>query len=123
MATNVVPVRFNRKEALALWHDVTLNTVLSSDPALSPRQMVILTTIYLEAGPHTVRSLAHKMELTKSPVTRAIDQLEARKLLRRCADPRDKRSILIERTPYGTNYLSRFADDIRDNLKSNGQVA
>ncbi len=123
MTAKVVPVRFNRKDALALWHDVTLNSVRASDQALSPRQMVILTSIYLESGPHTVRSLAHKMELTKSPVSRAIDQLEARKFLRRCADPRDKRSIIIERTPQGTHYLSQFADDIRENLKSTGQVA
>jgi len=104
MAANVVPVRFNRKDALALWHDVTLNSVLAADQALSPRQLVILTTVYLETGPHTVRSLARKMDVTKSPVTRAIDQLEARRLLRRCADPRDKRSVIIERTPQGTNY-------------------
>ncbi len=123
MAANVMPVRFNRKDALALWHDVTLSSVRASDQALSPRQLVILTSIYLETGPHTVRSLAQKMGLTKSPVIRAIDQLEARKLLRRCADPRDKRSIIIERTAQGTNYLSQFADNIRKNLKNTGQVA
>lgn len=123
MTARVVPVRFNRKDALALWHDVTLKNVLDSGPELSPRQLVILTTIYLEAGPHTVRSLALKMNLTKSPITRAIDRLEAEQFLRRCHDPRDKRSIIIERTPKGTAYLSEFADEICDNLKVTGQVA
>lgn len=123
MAARVVPVRFNRKDALALWHDVTLNNVRGDGPELSPRQLVILTTVYLETGPHTIRSLALKMDLTKSPIARAIDRLEAQKLLRRCADPRDKRSIIIERTPLGTAYLSSFADNIRDNLKNAAQVA
>lgn len=123
MTARVVPVRFNRKDALALWHDVTLNNVLGNGPELSPRQLVILTTVYLESGPHTVRSLARKMDLTKSPITRAIDRLEGQKLVRRCADPRDKRSIIIERTPLGTTFLSAFADMIRDNLKNASQVA
>jgi len=76
MTGRVVPVRFNRKDALSLWHDVTLQSVLKIGPELSPRQLVVLTTIYLEDGPHTVRSLARKLELTKSPVIRAIDKLE-----------------------------------------------
>jgi len=122
MTARVVPVRFKRKDALALWHDVTLKNVLDTGPELSPRQLVILTTIYLETGPHTVRSLAKKMNLTKSPITRAIDRLEGQSLIRRCHDPRDKRSIIIERTPKGTSFLSDFADQICDNLKVAGQT-
>jgi len=123
MTARVIPVRFNRKDALALWHDVTLKNVLETGPELSARQLVILTTIYLETGPHTVRSLAGKMNLTKSPITRAINQLESQKLVRRCDDPRDKRSVIIERTALGSNYLTAFADNIRNNLKSSTHVA
>jgi len=119
MTARVVPVRFNRKDALALWHDVTLQSILDAPQELSPRQMVILTSIYLDEGPHTVRSLARKLKLTKSPIMRALDQLENRKLVKRCNDPRDKRSIIIKRTARGTTYLSAFADQIRDTLKSN----
>ncbi|NNE58010.1 MAG: MarR family transcriptional regulator [Hellea sp.] len=123
MATNVVPVRFNRKDALSLWHDVTLQSVRDTGPDLSARQIVILTTIYLKTGPHTVRSLARKLDVTKAVITRAIDTLEGQQYVRRCADPRDKRSVIIERTPKGSHYLSQFADHIRDNLKSNTQIA
>jgi len=123
MATNVVPVRFNRKDALSLWHDVTLKSVRDAGPDFSSRQIVILTTIYLETGPHTVRSLAGKLQVTKAVITRAIDTLERLQYLRRCADHRDKRSVIIERTPKGSHYLSQFADHIRDNLKSNAQIA
>jgi len=123
MTGRVVPVRFNRKDALSLWHDVTLQSVLKIGPELSPRQLVVLTTIYLEDGPHTVRSLARKLELTKSPVIRAIDKLEGEKLIRRKADPRDKRSVIIERTAQGSMFLSQFADRIRSKLKSTSKVA
>lgn len=118
MTARVVPVRFNRTDALALWHDVTLERVRATHQELSPRQMVILTTIYLEEGPHTVRSLARKLGLTKSPITRALDTLEAERLLRRCDDPKDKRSVVIERTATGTLFLSSFADQIRDTVKT-----
>ena len=123
MASRVVPVKFNRTDALSLWHDVTLSSVLDEGPDLLPRQIVILTTIYLDQKAHTVRSLAHKLNVTKAVITRAIDSLESQKLLRRCPDPADKRSIIIERTPKGTVYLTRFADNIRESLKSQGRVA
>jgi len=123
MSGRVVPVKFNRKDALSLWHDVTLQSVLTTGPDLSTRQLVIFTTIYLENGPHTVRSLAEKLSVTKAVITRAIDTLEGLKFVRRCADPRDKRSVLIERTARGSTYLSEFADHIRDHLKSAVRVA
>ncbi len=118
MTARVVPVKFNRTDALALWHDVTLERVRSTHQELSPRQLVILTTIYLEEGPHTVRSLARKLSLTKSPITRALDRLESERLVRRCDDPVDKRSVVIERTASGTHFLSDFADQIRDIVKT-----
>jgi len=123
MTGRVVPVKFNRKDALALWHDVTLQSVLTTGPDLSTRQLVIFTTIYLEGGPHTVRSLAEKLNVTKAVITRAIDTLEGLKFVRRCDDPRDKRSVIIERTGRGSTYLSEFADYIRGHLKSSAQVA
>jgi len=123
MSGKIIPVKFNRRDALSLWHDVNLKTVLGTSPDLAPRQMVVLTTIYLEQGPHTVRSLALKLNVTKAVITRAIDTLESLKYVRRCADPRDKRSVLIDRTARGSNYLSCFADDIRENLKKAGGSA
>lgn len=119
----VVPVKFNRKDALSLWHDVSLQSVRDTGPNFSARQMVVLTTIYLETGPHTVRSLALKLDVTKAVIGRAIDTLEGLQLVRRCDDPRDKRSVIIERTARGSNYLSDFADDIRGHLKNSVNVA
>jgi DNA-binding MarR family transcriptional regulator len=104
---------FNRAEALQLWHRVNLGSVLAAGPELSARQMAILTTVYLDAGPHTVRSLAERLQVTISPVTRALDTLGRYGLVDRGADPTDKRSVLVRRTAQGSRYLSDFAESIR----------
>jgi len=104
---------FNRAEALQLWHRVNLGSVLSDMPELSARQMAILTTVYMEAGPHTVRSLAGRLDITISPVTRALDTLGRHGLVDRGPDPADKRSVLVRRTAQGSRFLSDFAERIR----------
>lgn len=103
----------NRAEALQLWHRVNLGSVLATQPDLSARQMAILTTVYMEAGPHTVRSLAQCLQITISPVTRALDTLGRYGLVDRGPDPTDKRSVLVRRTAQGSRYLSDFAERIR----------
>ncbi|MCF6219898.1 MAG: MarR family transcriptional regulator [Robiginitomaculum sp.] len=112
---------FNRAEALQLWHRVNLGSVQAAGPDLSARQMAILTTVYLEAGPHTVRSLAGRLDITISPVTRALDTLGRYGFVDRGPDPADKRSVLVRRTPQGSRFLSDFAERIRfetQNLKT-----
>ena len=105
-------IRFNRRDALSLWHGITLQSVLAVGPDLSSRQFAILTTIYLENGPHTVRSLARKLEVTKAVICRALQTLIKYDFIRRLPDPSDKRSVIIERTGRGSAYLSAFADQI-----------
>jgi len=108
----------NRAEALQLWHRVNLGSVLATQPDLSARQMAILTTVYMEAGPHTVRSLAQYLQITISPVTRALDTLGRYGLVDRGPDPADKRSVLVRRTPQGSRYLTDFAERIRLELRT-----
>jgi len=103
---------FNRRSALDLWHRVTLNTVRQTGPDLTTRQLAILTTVYLEVGPHTVKSLALKLHVTKAVITRAIDTLGRYRFIERVSDPRDKRSVVIKRTGPGSAYLSGFAEQI-----------
>ena len=108
----------NRAEALQLWHRVNLESVLEAQPDLSARQMAILTTVYMEVGPHTVRSLAGRLQITISPVTRALDTLGRYGLVDRGPDPMDKRSVLVRRTPQGSRYLTNFAERIRLELRT-----
>ncbi len=109
--------RYNRLEALSLWHRVTLESVVGSGPDLSTRQFVILTTIYLIDGAHTVRSLAADLQVTKAVITRALDRLETYGFLKRGPDPQDRRSVVIQRTYGGSTYLRNFGDMICYEMK------
>ena len=109
--------RLNRSQALEVWHGVMLDGVTSDAPDLSARQVAILTSVYLHEGPHTVRSLAKSLGVTKAVVTRALDTLAGYDYLRRADDPRDGRSVVVNRTAKGSQYLSRLGDTILQTLK------
>ena len=103
----------SRAEALHLWHRVNLDAVLAAQPDLSTRQTAVLGCVYLEPGPHTVRSLARRLSVTKAVITRALNTLGSSGFVQRGPDPADKRSILVGRTGRGSRYLSDFAEKIR----------
>lgn len=105
--------RVSRKDSLALWHRVTLASVRSDTPDLSARQLAMLMTIYLDDGLHTVRSLAKHLNITKAAISRATDSLCKLGYIERKPDHRDKRSVVLARTPAGIHFLSEFADIIQ----------
>ncbi|WP_298916128.1 MarR family transcriptional regulator [uncultured Algimonas sp.] len=110
------PIRASRLSstlALALWKDVTISSVAGDMPDLSARQTAVLMCVYLEDGPHTVRSLAARLNVTKAVISRAIDRLKSYNYILRADDPRDRRSIVLRRTPEGINYLRAFAKIIQ----------
>ncbi len=107
------PNRISRTESLEFWHRVTLQSVRSDMPDLSPRQLAMLMTIYLEKGPHTVRSLAAHLQITKAAISRATDSLCKLGYITRQPDHRDKRSVILTRTSAGIHFLSKFADMIQ----------
>ena len=99
-------------QALKLWHDVTLETVRSDHPDLSSRQMAILLSVYLTPPPHTVRGLAEKLGVSKPAITRALDTMGQKDLLKRKRDESDRRNVLVQRTVKGSVFLSELADTI-----------
>lgn len=105
--------RLGRAEALQLWHRVNLGSVLDAQADLTTRQTALLMCVYLEEGPHTVRSLATRLKVTKAVITRALNTLGGYGFITRGPDLRDKRSVLIKRTGVGARYLSDFADRMR----------
>jgi DNA-binding MarR family transcriptional regulator len=105
--------RVSRKDSLLFWHRVTLASVRSDTPDLSARQLAMLMTIYLEGGLHTVRSLAKHLGITKAAISRATDSLCKLGYIERKPDHRDKRSVILARTPAGIHFLSEFADIIQ----------
>lgn len=123
--TQKVPLRASRlssTDTLNLWKDVTVASVAGDRPDLSARQMAVMLCVYLEEGPHTVRSLAARLKVTKAVISRAIDRLKSYNYIKRADDPRDRRSIVLRRTPEGINYLRDFAGliqkELPDSLKS-----
>lgn len=96
-------------EILGPWRDVMADAVKAEGPDLSMRQWAILLTIYLNPGPHTVRALARDLNVPKPAVSRALDALSILKFVRRVRDDRDKRIVLVQKTPEGAIYLDDFA--------------
>lgn len=107
----------NNRDALELWHDVIMNQVTQGAHDLSMRQFGILFTVYLEPGPHTVRGLAQKLNVTKPVITRALDAMGQLDLLARRRDANDKRNVLIQRTVAGALYVETYGDLIIEKSK------
>jgi len=105
-----MPVEMRPSQALKLWHDVSLAIVRDGAADLSPRQITILLTVYLEAPPHTVRGLAEKLAVTKPAITRALDTMGELGLLSRRRDEKDRRNVIVQRTVDGALYLDKLAD-------------
>jgi DNA-binding MarR family transcriptional regulator len=103
-------VHLRAGQALKLLHDVSLALVRDRAPDLSPRQLSILISIYLEPPPHTVRALAKTLGVTKPVVTRALDTMGQQGLVARKRDPSDRRNVLVQRTVGGALYLERLGD-------------
>jgi DNA-binding MarR family transcriptional regulator len=103
-------VHLRPAQALQLWHDVSMSLVHTGEDDLSPRQMAILLTIYLESPPHTVRGLAGKLGVTKPVITRALDTMGNKGLVSRRRDETDRRNVVIQRTVKGALYLETLGD-------------
>ncbi|HXI86643.1 MAG TPA: MarR family transcriptional regulator [Parvularculaceae bacterium] len=96
-------------ETLGLWRDVFADAVRAEGPDLSMRQWAILMTVYLNPGPHTVRALARDLKVPKPAISRALDALSILHFVRRVRDEKDRRIVLVQKTPEGAIYLDQFA--------------
>ena len=110
------------KQALGLWLDVTSRSVQSDGPDLTARQTALMLTVYLEAGPHTVRALAQRLGVGKPAIVRAIDTLQDFGLVERRPDPADRRNIFVVGTEAGAERLSTYAASIARNIAEITQV-
>ena len=103
-------------DRLTPWRDIMADAVRSSGPDLSMRQWAIMLTVYLAAGPHTVRGLARDLRVPKPAISRALDALSILKFIRRVRDEEDKRIVLVQKTPEGAIYLDGFARIVSERL-------
>ena len=100
--------------------DTIVALVRQDGPDLSARQFGVFLTCYLESEAQTVRGLAAALDVSKPVISRALDRLADFDLVRRKADPADRRSVLVQRTPAGTTYLRDIRSLLRD--ASNGKT-
>ena len=63
---------------LAQWMRTLVDYVRSGRPELTNRQMALMMTVYISAGPHTVRGLAEALHVSKPVITRALNKLSAK---------------------------------------------
>ena len=103
--------------ALSFWRNITRTTLKQMPVDLSARQTAVMLTIYLVPPPHSVKSLADSLQISKPAVCRAVDALEKDRLIKRARDRQDKRNVLIQRTTKGATYLNNLADIILSSSK------
>lgn len=109
----------------AILRDTIVGTVRRDGPDLSARQFAVMLICYIENGPHTVRGLAARLDISKPAVTRSLDRLEELNLARRVVDPADRRSVLIQRTREGTSFIAAVRSYLTEaaKLKNNPEVS
>ncbi|MEM6616970.1 MAG: MarR family transcriptional regulator [Pseudomonadota bacterium] len=105
-------VALRPSQALSLWRNILSGLVQNGESDFTVRQLTILTTIYLDPPPHTVRGLAAKLGVSKPVITRALDSLGQKNLVSRRRDPADRRNVIIQRTVEGSLYLEALGDRI-----------
>ena len=86
-------------------------------PELTTRQLGVFITCYLMDDVLTVRDLCWKLNTSKPAITRALDRLSELDLVRRKADPLDRRRILIRRTTAGARLLLSIEHMLADTAK------
>jgi DNA-binding MarR family transcriptional regulator len=90
---------------LSVLRETIVALVRREGPDLTARQLGVFLTVYLTEGPHTVRGLAAKLDVSKPAITRALDRLGEFDLTRRKVDPMDRRSVIVQHTLKGSAFL------------------
>ncbi|TCC37377.1 MarR family transcriptional regulator [Kribbella sindirgiensis] len=72
----------------------------------------ILLTLAMADGPLRIGEIADRMQVVGPHVTRQVQALEQRGLVRRVTDPNDRRASLIEPTESGTEAANRYTSTI-----------
>jgi DNA-binding MarR family transcriptional regulator len=80
--------------------------------ALDRPAMTILLTLSMADSPLRVGEIAERMQVVGPHVTRQVQALEHRGLVRRVTDPNDRRASLIEATETGTEAANRYTSTI-----------
>jgi MarR family 2-MHQ and catechol resistance regulon transcriptional repressor len=110
-----IPLPTQSREAatrvwLVLWkaaHAIEQNAIRSVSALGLGRSDFAVLEVLLNKGPQPVNIIGRKVLLTSGSITAAIDRLESRKLLRRTADQKDRRSRIVQLTETGRHLIER----------------
>ncbi len=95
---------------LVLWkaaHAIEQNAIRSVSALGLSRSDFAVLEVLLHKGPQPVNIIGRKVLLTSGSITAAVDRLESRKLLRRTADSRDRRTRIVQLTDTGRRLIER----------------
>jgi len=100
-----MPVQGTPDRFIEILRETTVSLVRRDGPDLTARQLGVFLTVYLGEGPHTVRGLGLALNVAKPAITRALDRLGEFDFIGRKIDPKDRRSVLVQRTVKGSALL------------------
>jgi DNA-binding MarR family transcriptional regulator len=80
--------------------------------ALSGAKLAALTQLVEAGEPITLGELAAQCACVRSNITQLVDRLEGEKLVKRVADPRDRRSLRAAITPLGRERQAQGAKKV-----------
>ncbi len=107
-----------KEPLLGLLHHTVLALVRQDGRDLTARQLGLFLTVYLREGPHTVRGLAAELNVAKPAISRALDRLGELDLAHRKLDPSDRRSVLVQRTAAGEEFLAGLREAVAKAIAS-----
>lgn len=92
---------------------LTERAVEAAGLALLDRPAVgVLMSLHMADRPLRIGEIAERMQVVGPHVTRQVQGLERRGLVRRVADPHDRRASLIEPTAEGADAAGRYANSL-----------
>lgn len=123
---NIVPVR-SPSSAGDAWEGTELDIYRSSlhgvyreiRAILAPHRLLLTDLKALHhicASPIRPTSLAAKLDVTPAAATQLIDRLESRRLVRRTADPSDRRATVVRLTTEGARLYRRTSGEVHATL-------
>jgi MarR family 2-MHQ and catechol resistance regulon transcriptional repressor len=95
---------------LVLWkaaHAIEQNASRSVSSLGLGRSEFAVLEVLLHKGSQPVNFIGEKVLLTSSSITAAVDRLESRKLVRKTADSKDRRSRIVQLTGKGRRLIQR----------------
>lgn len=93
-----------------------LTAAIGAAANISPPEMEILEEIH-DLGPMDVGDLRLRLATPKQSLARNLNQLEARDLLTRETDPRDRRRRLVTLTPAGASFAREATERRRQVMR------